>query len=140
MRKPTPLAPILAARINEAMALHPTVKNQSQLALAAGLAQSSVNAILRGAADPSMGVLYSIANGLGIGVDALVKDVPVLPSHMPRSSTDTDLERLAPLQRALVEVVLHAAKAGQLPDAECAKLIGDWAGRIEPRAASRDAA
>jgi transcriptional regulator with XRE-family HTH domain len=80
-RGATPLAVLIATRLGEAMTLHPSIKNQVKLGAASGLAQSSVSKILRGEADPSVGTLYALANGLGVPLESLVSGAPVEPTR-----------------------------------------------------------
>ena len=121
----------IAKRLQETLSQHPTINTQAELGAASGIQQSTISKILRGESDPAVSTLHALANGLGIPLMALVRDIPIAPAHLP-SAEDLALAHLAPLPRAFVDVALRVIDAGGLSDAECAKLIGEWGARLPP--------
>jgi transcriptional regulator with XRE-family HTH domain len=126
---------LIAQRLNEALALHPSVNNQVQLEASSGVRQSTISKVLRGEAEPSISTLYALANGLGLPLTTLLEDVPVVPSRFLQQR-DAALTKLAPLPRAFVEVLLRVIGANGLSDADCAKLIGEWGAKLPAERAS----
>ena len=126
------LGALLAARLKEAMRERPACNSQLKLAAASGMSQSAISKILSGNADPGLSTLYALANGLGMPLAALLADVPVQPAQM-LSSQALALAHLPPLPRAFVDVALRVLEAGEVDDAECARLVSEWCARLPVR-------